>query len=246
MNIGELPIGSILRFGRFDPIGRGDIEEIDWIKVSNHNEFISKKVLICMKYDEREGWNLNYNYELSNIRQFINSESAAWYLPQHESDKPTTYIYLYRTYTNINAGRFKGLLHHFYEEEISAIDKFGSDYMRLPSILEISGGFPYFRKRGKRANPIDTYGEIELPNYTHGMFASYYVTGQNDCDLHELSRSGSFDKISPFEYSGVRPVCRLSSNVTVIPSEDVFILDIPKDRKHTFFKETHSIDWLLS
>ena len=68
MVINELPIGSIVRFGRFMPVNSADLTNIKWIKVSNDNHFISKKVLIGAAFDAYElNWMSNNDYSLSDL-----------------------------------------------------------------------------------------------------------------------------------------------------------------------------------
>lgn len=246
MVIGELPVGSVVRFGRYFMPHRSDDQiDIDWIKVSKQNDFITQKVLLGMQYDPFEGWNTNDNYELSNIRQFINSEQHSWYHPTHPNDCGPGYISL-ESYRRVGIHHYSGFLSFFSDEEINAIESNGGDRMRLPTMLEINGGFPYFKRYGKRAHPTWQYGELEYDNYRDGMFSRYYVIGEGHSRVAQLSRTGAFEHISPAAYSGVRPVCKIKGDTEVEQTDkNTYKTIILSDKPVKFFKETQSIDWLL-
>ena len=248
MVIGELPIGSIVRFGRYSMGHLTHTIDIDWIKVSDDNEFISEKVLLGMKFDEVEAnWMSNDDYWLSNLRQFMNSDNENWFMPTHQYDKPTDYIHLDGGYT-IRMSRYKGLLYHFKDSEFGAFERmeFG-DYLRLPKATEIMGGFKYFKRRGARARPVDAYGYLERKNYHEGMFASYFVSDpRTDGCVTEVNRLGKFSSQHPACYSGVRPVCKFKASSEVIKTgENTYEMNLSSAAPVKYFEETQSLDWLL-
>lgn len=248
MIIGELPVGSIVRFGRYQMSHMTNTADIDWIKVSEDNHFISEKVLLGMKFDEVESnWTVNNNYWLSNIRQFMNSDRENWFTPTHQYDKATDYIHLDGGCT-IRMLRYKGLLYHFKDAELFAFERFESgDCLRLPKATEIMGGFKYFKRRGARAYPMDAYGSLERKNYRTGMFASYFVDDPRvDSLVTEVNRSGRFQGTNPACYSGVRPVCKLKAALEVIQSgENTYEMNLSSATPVKYFEETQSLDWLL-
>lgn len=246
MVIGELPVGSVVRFGRYSlPHTSDDMFDIDWIKVSRENEFISEKVLLGIQYDPMEGWNTNRNYELSNIRQFMNSELHSWYHPTHPNDCGPGYIML-DSFVRTPIHRYSGLLSMFTDEELITMEGPCSDRLRLPTYDEINGAFPYFKRHGKRAHAITQFGCIAFENFRETMFARYYVMGRHDDEVLELDRSGTFKSISPAKCSGVRPVCKLKRDVEVEKTgENTYKMLVSSDKPIRYFKETQPIDWLL-
>lgn len=246
MVINELPVGSKVRLGRYSlPHNSGNMFDIDWIKTSKQNEFISEKVLCGMQFDPMEGFNQNCSYPLSNIRQFMNSECHSWFHPAHSNDCGPGYIML-DSYIRTPVHRYAGLLSFFADEEIALLDKFGTDYMRLPTMEEIDGGFQYFKRHGKRAHPITAYGIIERNNFKETMYSRYYVLGDSPYYVYEVDRSGNFATLSPAVYSGVRPVCKIKCNAEVIQNgENTYKMNLSSAGPVRFFKETQPINWLL-
>ena len=245
MVINELPVGSIVFLGSYRI---ADVfYELEWIKVSKDNHFISKYVLNGMQYDAHEGYSHNYDYHLSNIRQYMNSEDASWYKPTHPNDSAPSY-FRYESYTMVNPCRWPGMLYHFNDGDMSCIDQENGDYFRLPTVNEIMrGGFPYFNRKGKRAHPLPEYCSRERGYYSSGAFSSYFMLDDTRRDgLAELSRSGSIDRISPTRYSGIRPVCKLKADSIVEGYTNNTYKCVPDPSKaRRYFEETQSIDWLL-
>ena len=246
MVINALPVGSRVRFGRYAIANRDPIE-IDWIKVSKQAHFISEKALLGMKCDECEmNYDYNSNYSESKIRQFMNSDEFPWFHPTTPNDRSTEYI-TFDSYITVDMRKYRGLLYYFTDHELSLIEKQNGDYLRLPTAREIDGGFPYFKRYGKRARPMDEYGYLERSNYKPGMYCSYYVDdGRNDGYVTEFDKSGNFNNIRPAHYSGVRPVCRLYELSEVVETgKNTYKMNLSSSDPVRFFKETQSIDWLL-
>lgn len=247
MVIGGLPIGSVVRLGRY-ALGHmsEDMIDIDWIKVSKDNEFISQRVLLGMQFDAKEGWNANPNYLLSNVRQYMNSEQHHWYHPTHPDDVGPDRIML-DTYITINIGRYPGLLAHFSDNEIDRMEKINGDYMRLPAISDIiGGGLPYFKRHGKRAKPVDMFGHLALPGYRDGMYHQYYMTDDSLRNVAEMGRDGNIKSICAYRYSGVRPICKIKCDTEVIETgKNTYKINLLSEGPIKFFKETQSVDWLL-
>lgn len=247
MVINELPIGSKVRLGRYClPHKPDDVFEIDWIKVSKDNEFISEKVLLGMQFDAMEGYDQNCNYQLSNIRQFMNSENHDWFHPTHSNDRGPSYVML-DSYIRVPIHRYSGLLSFFADEELCLLEKFGTDYMRLPTIEEIDGRcFPYFKRYGIRAHPVSVFGNIERDNFKETMYSRYYVLGDSPYTVYEVNRAGDIASLSPAIYSGVRPVCKIKSDAVVDQTgKNTYKMNISSTGPVKFFKETQSLDWLL-
>lgn len=247
MVINELPVGSIVRLGRFGFSHSDELVEIDWIKASKKNEFISQKVLLGTRYDAYEGWRRsNNNYELSNIRQFINSENSVWYQPTHPDDAPTDYVYLDSGVT-INMSKYNGLLYYFRDEELSFIEKQDGDYLRLPKAEEILGGFQYFKRYGIRGRPTDEWGHLVRADYHPGVFVPYFVIGNGkEPNVYEVTISGSIDSKDPHFYSGIRPVCILKPDAEIIRTgKNTYKMNLLSGEPIKYFKVTRSIDWLL-
>lgn len=247
MVINELPVGSIVRLGRYALGHRpADMIDIDWIKVSKNNDFISQKVLLGIQFDAMEGWCENRDYSQSNIRQFMNSEHHSWYHPTHPNDCGPSYLLL-ENYVTINTGRYSGLLSHFTDEEIGMISGESGDYLRLPTVSEVMGSFPYFKRYGKRAHPTTEFGLLTFNNFSEGMYHRYYLI--DDRAAHgvvEMGRDGGYHDISPARYSGLRPVCKIKASATVIETgKNTYKMNISSTGPVKFFKETQSLDWLL-
>lgn len=247
MVIDELPIGSVIRFGRFSFAKRVDTVDIYWIKVSKDNHFISERVLLGTRFDEYEPEiGFNENYELSNIRQFMNSDAKNWYMPTHQYDRPTDWCYL-ENGTVIRMLNYGGLLQHFTDEELCAFEKEFGDYLRLPTVNEMLGGFPYFKRHGRRALPTDDWGFLERRNYCPGMFSSYFVIDVGGSStVNEFDRRGHLRVLSPNEISGVRPVCKLKANIEAFSiGENTYEMNLSSATPVKYFEETRSLDWLL-
>ena len=252
MVISELPIGSIVQFGRYQLGHMTCTTDISWIKVSKGNYFISEKVLIGAAFDAYESnWRTNNDYSLSNIRQFMNSDVERWYMPTHQHDKEMGYIFYEDTGYTVNTNRYKGLLHYFTDVELDAFEHLESgDFLRLPTKREIDGGFQYFIHRGRKAHAVDEYGSLERKDYFSGMFSAYYVLDEMqsvpDGEVCEVTRSGQFRNIWPHIYSGVRPVCKLKADIEVISvGENTYEMNLSSVTPVKYFEETQSLDWLL-
>lgn len=245
MVINDLPVGSLVRLGRYSYIHRtDDIVPIDWIKVSKENDFISVNVLFGMKFDEMEDWSYNSNYRLSNIRQFINSENHYWYQPTHEND---TYPRQFRfdSYIRVDPMKYSGLLYHFTESELAAIYRQDGDYLRLPYKQEIEGGFPYFKRHGKRARPTLEFGFLERGYRDRSVYSSYFTINRENGALLEMTRAGGFSPVPPNRVSGIRPVCKLSPEITVQERDGVYNPILKEVHPGTYYNLTQSLDWLL-
>lgn len=246
MVINDLPIGSRVRLGRYALIHRSDdMFDIDWIKVSSENDFISEKVLCGMRYDNYEGWSVNYDYHLSNIRQFMNSDNCTWFSKTHTGDTPPAPLFFDSGY-RVDVMKYPGFLYHFMDAELSVIQKQNGDFLRLPYIDEISGGFQYFKKRGIRAHAVPSYDIIERGYIRSSGFTPYYAMSRNEDELFEICRNGQSALTSPAIASGVRPVCRLISttNVSCI-GDNIYSCIIPDLTTVTYFKTSQPLDWLL-
>lgn len=246
MVINELPVGSIVRLGRYSLAHRSDdMFDIDWIKASRQNDFISQKVLLGMLYDAAEGWSPNYDYSLSNIRQFMNSENTNWFHPTHPDDRQQHWV-MFDNYVRTDISRYVGLLYHFTDNEIALIVEQNGDRLRLPTIGEVNGGFQYFKRHGKRAHPVEAYGTLSRDDYKETVFSSYYVVGDKVGELGEVDRMGYISHTSPARLSGVRPVCKLAGDTDVeLIAENTYKCNLPDGYSGRYFRETQPLSWLL-
>lgn len=246
MVINELPVGSVVRLGRYSLAHRSDnMFDIDWIKVSKQNDFISQKVLLGMLFDAAEGWTPNYDYSLSNIRQFMNSENINWFHPTHPNDRQQSWV-MFENYVRTDISKYAGLLYHFTDGEISLIEKQNGDYLRLPTFKELNGGFQYFKRHGRRSHPVEVYGNLSRDNFKDTMFASYYVLGDEVHGLGEVDRMGQISHTSPARLSGVRPVCKLSGGTDVeLIDGNTYKCCLSDEYSGRYFRETQPLSWLL-
>lgn len=247
MVISELPVGAIVRLGRYSLAHRSDdMFDIDWIKVSRQNDFISQKVLLGMLYDATEhGWRQNYDYSLSNIRQFINSENTKWFHPTHPNDVEQHWV-MFKNYVRADISRYNGLLYHFTDSEVALIEEQNGDKLRLPTVNDVEGGMPYFKRYGKRAHPTAVYGNLSIDTFKDTMFASYYVIGDTVNSVREVDRMGHIQTISPAKLSGVRPMCKLNGDTVVERINDnTYKCSLPDEYSGRYFRATHPLSWLL-
>lgn len=93
MTIEELKVGSRVMFGNYG-VDSDRAYPIWWVKATKDCDFITESVLNYLMFDAKEPNSGDYgcrnygnpNYNLSNIRQFLNSEDEDWYIPQHAAD----------------------------------------------------------------------------------------------------------------------------------------------------------------
>ena len=93
MTIEELKVGSRVMFGNYG-VNSDRTYPIWWVKATKDCDFITESVLDYLMFDAKEPNNGDYgcrnygnpNYNLSNIRQFLNSEDEDWFIPQHAAD----------------------------------------------------------------------------------------------------------------------------------------------------------------
>lgn len=94
MTINDIPIGGYFTVGLFQRRNRRAPEPISWRKASYNNEFYGDDGLGAFSADEREPENESRDrrergsnfFPQTNICQFLNSEEANWFKPQHETD----------------------------------------------------------------------------------------------------------------------------------------------------------------
>lgn len=161
-NMGELPIGSRVKFGRFQ-MSSETPEEIIWKVVHVENGaytqvfLMTDEIIDFLCFDAKEPKNTSSSaktsgssrYYQSNLRQWLNSTAGAgaWYTPAHTYDQAPTSDYV--DYMASYSHR-QGFLHLFSADELAALGygtyigtKYYSsydwtdDFVFLPSRIEV-------------------------------------------------------------------------------------------------------------
>ncbi len=170
-----------------------------------------KTSLKNMEFDEAEPGNPdelradygNNDYELSNIRQWLNSRGNDWFRKQHEYDAPPEDY----EYTN-------GFLTDFTEKELDAIKKLeNGDLFYLPSVDEVDlvTGDEFDKGWVRTRTPSSSYSSfVRIVNSSGAL---YFNNAYN----------GNF---------GVRPLCNLSSETELEKVDGVWrVIKQPKTGK---------------
>lgn len=195
-----LPIGAKVKFGKYSVNGEV-AQDITWVVVAkdhistpayptNSVTLMTEKIIDLRCFDANEpsssgrGVNGSGRYDLSNIRQWLNSDKGAeqWYVAQHTYDRPPTES---NTINDTHYDNRPGFLNAFSDDEKNAIlnttirmgDHFEglldfTDKVFLPSLTEVHnfyGGtenaegaqYPYFAN-----NPTLTYITDQAYSYT--------------------------------------------------------------------------------
>lgn len=250
MTIDELKVGSVVRLGRYKLHYRTQLIDIDWIKASKRNDFISEKVLSAERWHNFDTELRTYPsipYELSFIRRYLNNESSIWFYKMYDKEVPPP-ICQTENCTGINNRYNHGMLSHFDDHELAVISPGEFGYFRLATPYEIDGQFEYFKRHGAQAKCIDEFGSVWRKDYHPGMTSGYWL---NDTVAWQCARYvNRMGKImcDPCNIPhGIRPVCKLNGDTKVLLNENntytidfgsVFIKDDP-------FDNSHSIEWLL-
>jgi hypothetical protein len=200
----ELKLGSEVRFG-------GRIWITKRIDETGCATLVLKEALRNMEFDEAEPgnpdeWRADYgnnDYELSNIRQWLNSRGNDWFRKQHEYDAPPEDY----EYTN-------GFLTDFTEKELDAIKKLeNGDLFYLPSLDEVD---------------LVTGDEFDK-----GWVWTRTPSSGSSCNVRVVHSSGAlYNHYASNGHYGVRPLCSLSSETKLTKVDDAWqIIDQKKTEK---------------
>lgn len=245
MNISEVPLGSIIRFGAYAV--RSEVPHaVDWYKVNRDNTLISKTSEDYLSYDAKESHAGcgNNDYGTSNIDQFLNKSDEDWYIPVHVNDRPPSASNCRRS---SHYHDHPGFLAFFKEWEINLIktseikyrncrvpensDKFTTIKRKiyLPSIANFNTEFDGIFGGGTE----DTLFEWIPPGSGVSESCLFHTTVEESLgrdvarfmtrSIHIDSRSYiycyspnmGFQARHAYNESAVRPVLRLSDNSTV-------------------------------
>lgn len=218
LTVKDLRIGSRLIMGEYG-VTNYSLLPITWLKMTRSGDFISEFVLDELAYDaaerhpDRRYWISNADYQLSNIRTFLNSSDETWYHPTHERDAPPALVAARYGYE-----QHYGFLYGFGSHEIAAMQKVDGDRVRLPLQSEIIDPEPasLFKRKGIRAmatNDLDMrklrstcYRPYWLKDDAGPAFDGVVPTIGADAYVHHQGAS---------QTCGVRPVCRLKLDAVV-------------------------------
>ena len=226
MKVSDLKVGDRLFVGRYSVTGSlTDAPSIAWLKASRENKFVAECVLDYIPYDAREVNNPDYmksycgnsDYDLSNIRQFLNSAEEVWYEPTHGCDAPPSREV---TYHVCSYAEHPGFLCGFEQYERSCL----TSEIELPTAHDIVGGrrLELFNRKGVR--PKATQDMLDYRNPYRFEARSYidFVTqtaGLNE-RLDSIGRDGYIHETIPGSPCGIRPKAAFNPNAEVFKAQD--------------------------
>lgn len=245
LTIGKLKVGSRIQLGAYGVTGMYK-QPIVWLKATDDNKFITEHVIDYIPFDAREPENMeygcnhigNYEYGISNIRQFLNSDEENWYFPYHEYDAAPE---IGNTNRHLAYDQHHGFLNHFKDYEIASI----VNMVELPSAEDIIGDnrFKIFKRRGVRATAIDGMwrapGKWQAGDYTDSSFVEFWIRDRSRelTYYHRtyagiIDRCGSVSSKPPCNGAGVRPVCDIRPNTKIDIGEDGIFVISPFEVDH--------------
>ena len=254
MTINDLKIGDRLVLGKYG-VHNNQPYPVVWRKCNSNCDFITEKAIDVLCFDAAEQiiddssrgrrvWGGNQRYAVSNIFNFLNSESEEWYRPAHIADNPPSYSSHYGFLYNFNPGEIAVMNMHEYTVGGDSI----KSRVRLPSGEDINcdekTGFQIFKKIGLRPHPTadicdfrscpDEYGTP----YTETGYINFWLmdpVGPSTQRVRIISRSGCFAYLSAAKSAGVRPVCTLQPE-TIVSALDsgVFSVKISASDEQVF------------
>ena len=103
--LSNLPVGAKVKFGTYNN------KPLSWLKASTDGTMILEYVIPDRAFDATEKSMLDgqSRYDMSNIRQWLNSDVEVWYSPVHDGDLPPDYESAY------------GFLYYFSADEKNAL-----------------------------------------------------------------------------------------------------------------------------
>lgn len=191
----NMTIGSTFTFGKYQ-VASEDPWAIEWEIVHQTDDYQiaqTKQIIDCRCFDAKESSNTdsdrvsygNNNWNVSNIKQFLNSDQATWYSAQHQYDAPPD--------TSANTGSYntqyqshKGFLYYFSDEEKALL----KDMTLTLANPNVDGGGSY-----------TWTGKVWLPTYTQ-------MSGNQN---NSISEGTKFDKYSDnnSRIKTIHPNCKL-------------------------------------
>lgn len=264
-NLSNLPIGAKVKFGKHSVNGE-TAQDIIWLVVAkNHTGYptnsvtlLTDRIVDMRAFDAAEPTSPNSDvreyglgrYELSNIRQWLNSNNDNWYVAKHTYDQAPNGTY---TTKRTEYSTRPGFQRYFSTSEINAIlstpiiyydysvgNKTITDKIFIPSFREITGtDSSPFEAEGTRwayFTNNSMLAKLSQQAYTHSMSTTtsdpatsnwFWMTRsvlRSERDrvylLHNTA-SGSYSTFAPNDGSaGVRPAMNLSSTLSISDTTD--------------------------
>lgn len=170
-------LGDTFNFGKYQ-VESEDPWSIEWEIVHQTDTYQiaqTKSIIDLRCFDAKEPTNTdsdrasdgNNNWNVSNIKQFLNSDQATWYSAQHSYDAPPNSTNVYNSINPYDT--HKGFLYYFSDEEKNLLKDMTFD------LFDYDGGGSY-----------TWTGKVWLPTYTQMGF------GNNN----SISEGIKFDKYS--------------------------------------------------
>lgn len=243
--IAKMKIGEQLVFGHYTSSRREytNPDPIVWLKASKDCDFISRDVIDSLVFDAREGngfWYGNADYSLSNIRQFLNSESDTWFKRQHENDNPPPY-----------SDHF-GFLYYFDDYEIAGLVEREGSLIRLPAVSDVLNDetkFSLFKQKGVRGKASTDY--ISYHYIDSNIFVSYWLRPESTggeisptASIPILGRNGQIKYVFPRKEIGIRPVCSINPSLVVENVDNDVVRVVPFRTNNNICTDDELIDFL--
>lgn len=230
--IGKLKIGATLVMGRYSVHTGADPVPVTWLKGTSNSDFITEFAVDYLPFDAMERgsevnvhrYSGNPNYEVSNLLQFLNSDSEEWFTPMHQYDAPPTRDNVIDRYRSAYA-RHYGFLYLFEDYEIESIQNNGAERIGLPTFENFVGDdkFSIFRKKGVRARATSDFVMHKGVGFAETSYIPIWLS-KGSRDFQDaaaiFSRNGSMEYQRPVLAGGVRPICQLRPDTIVVQDDD--------------------------
>ena len=260
-NLSNLPIGAKIKFGKHSVNGE-TAQPITWVIVAkNHSGYpansvtcLAEKIIDLRCFDNTEPNNTNSDrksngnndYAVSNISQWLNSQSSSWYTAAHSADQPP--IAGYSSHGTEYSNR-PGFLSNFTNGEIGSILNTSLEVMKysyssetmtcklfIPSLTELGISFDmsdgtswrYFENASSRRalltsqcynNTLSAYKPNTETSYWYWWTrTSRYETSYYTYTI-DLDGNKGMTKACSGEM-GVRPAMNLSSTLSISNTTD--------------------------
>ena len=236
LTVSQLKVGARLRLGSYHCNPGNTYIPIYWVKTGRDNLFITESIIDYLAFDGKEPQNArsvdvryfgNPDYELSNIKQFLNSEEIEWFEKTHDADEPPASG---RTDSwDTNYQNHPGFLNGFEAFEVASLD----GDVRLPHLSEIIGDshLPLFSQKGVRPKMTAELYRSKLSRYAGYRASSFCDFCTQDIDpryesqIVVIGRDGRPTRRYPFSGVGVRPLCKIKPDTKVaVDDNGVYII----------------------
>ena len=260
-NLSNLPIGAKIKFGKHSVNGE-TAQPIKWVIVAkNHSGYpansvtcLTEKIIDIRCFDDAEPNNTdserktkgNNDYAVSNISQWLNSQSNSWYTAAHPSDEPPT---AWSSSHGTEYSNRPGFLSNFTTGEIGSIlttslsvikYSYSSETMTcklfIPSLTELGVSFDmpdgaswrYFTDTSSRVSTLTSqcYNNTKSAYKPSAETSSWYWwtrTSRHETSYYTytISKDGNqgMTKACSGEI-GVRPAMNLSSTLSISDTTD--------------------------